>query len=307
MTAPRKTVCVPPGRADRKSLPDPPGDPVERPAGSPGPDGPHTRDASPGEGHHLVIRGLGKAFKVNGESATVLEGMDLAVPRGEFCCVFGPSGCGKTTLLNLVAGFLAPDSGTLTLDGRRVTRPGPDRCVVFQEDALFPWLTVRENVAFGLSARGVAGRAAEERILRFLDLVGLASYKDHLPREISGGMKQRVSLARVLVLEPRVLLMDEPFASLDAQTRREMQDLLAGLWTATGKTVLFVTHDVEEAVTLADRIVVLDSHPGRIREEILVPLSRPRDPDSPEFHQIMRRLRHTVSRPPGSPNPTSGG
>jgi NitT/TauT family transport system ATP-binding protein len=222
----------------------------------------------------LEIRQLGKVFAIEGIHLKVLERVDFSVGQGELICIIGRSGCGKSTLLNILAGFTPPSAGQVLLKGRPVTRPGPERCVVFQEDALFPWLTVAENVAFGLHGPRKKIRAEVERIL---EMVGLNEFARYLPREISGGMKQRVAVARVLVLQPAVLLMDEPFAALDAQTREEMQNLLLTLWKKLGHTVLFVTHDVQEAVKLADRILIMEKNPGRIREQIPVDLPRPRE------------------------------
>ena len=222
----------------------------------------------------LEIRVLGKWFAMEGLRLNVLEGVDFSVRRGELICVIGRSGCGKSTLLNILAGFTPPSSGQVLLQGRPVTKPGPDRCVVFQDDALFPWLTVAENVAFGLHG---PRKKIKAEVMRNLEMVGLSEFADYLPQEISGGMKQRVAVARVLILQPAVLLMDEPFAALDAQTREEMQHLLLSLWRKLGHTILFVTHDVQEAVKLADRILVMEKNPGRIREQIPVDLPRPRE------------------------------
>ena len=238
----------------------------------------------------LEVNGLGKIFDANGAFLRVLDGVSFSAAKGELICILGRSGCGKSTLLNLLAGFLPPSSGTIRLDGRSVSEPGPDRCVVFQEDTLFPWLTVYENIAFGL--KGITRNKAEiaEKVNHFLSLVGLTEFRDYMPREISGGMKQRVALARVLILAPRILLMDEPFASLDAQTSVEMQDLLLSLWKELSHTILFVTHDVNEAVTLADRIFVMGRNPGRIRKELRVGLQRPRRKDDPRFLSLVRTL-----------------
>ena len=235
----------------------------------------------------LEVRHVNHAFKMNGRSATVLEDINLTIGQGQLVCVVGRSGCGKTTLLKIMAGFLPPTRGSLLLQDRPITAPGTDRCVVFQEDALFPWLTVAENMAFGL--RG-SRRAIKAKVARFLALVDLEPYAHYLPREISGGMKQRVALARVLILEPQVLLMDEPFGALDAQTRSEMQHLLLDLWKDLHHTIVFVTHDVQEAVGLADRILFMSTAPGRIQEDILVALPRPRKTDSPTFLDLTRRL-----------------
>jgi NitT/TauT family transport system ATP-binding protein len=238
----------------------------------------------------LSIRNLKFAFPVNGGVANVLDDVSFDVTAGELVCILGPSGCGKTTLLKLIAGFMPPSDGQIKIDTRTVTRAGPDRCVVFQEDALFPWLTVAENIAFG--TKGIIPRSRiDEEVQRYLELVGLGAFKDYLPREISGGMKQRVALARVLILKPQVLLMDEPFGALDAQTREEMQALLLRLWTELSHTIVFVTHDLTEAVTLADRILIMNANPSRIQSEIPVPLQRPRKTESNDFHRFYRRLR----------------
>jgi NitT/TauT family transport system ATP-binding protein len=238
----------------------------------------------------LAVDGLGKVFPSSGP-LPVLQDISFTAAPGELICLLGPSGCGKTTLLNIIAGFTPGSSGTLSVHGRPVTRPGPDRCVVFQEDALFPWLTVAENIAFGLKGRTRDRRRIRTEVDRFLALVGLQAFRDYLPRAISGCMKQRVALARVLILNPRVLLMDEPFGALDAQTREEMQNLLLSLWHTFDHTILFVTHDITEAITLADRILVLDRHPGRLRRAVDVPLARPRKKESDAFHHFYRRLR----------------
>lgn len=238
----------------------------------------------------LLLRGVSKVFHTGNGSETVLSEVGFEAADGEFVCILGPSGCGKSTLLKLVAGFEFPTAGEILVKGRPVAGPGQDRCVVFQEDALFPWLTVIENTAFGLRARGLPQGEAFRRGRELLAQMDLAGYEEHLPREISGGMKQRVALARVLILEPLVLLMDEPFAALDAQTRRRMQNLLLGMWSEFAHTILFVTHDVEEAVLLADRILVVSSKPGRISRELSVPLARPRQRDSTECAALVREL-----------------
>ncbi len=238
----------------------------------------------------LEIGNLGKVFHVRPAFLTVLEGLDFKVKRGEMICVLGRSGCGKTTLLKILAGFMQPSTGTVRLNGRVVSRPGPDRCFVFQEDTLFPWLTVRENIAFGLKGLIKDKKSREKEVGRFLSLVGLKEFGDYMPHEVSGGMRQRVALARVLILKPQVLLMDEPFASLDAQTREEMQNLLLSLWERLAHTIIFVTHDVNEAITLADRILVMGKNPGHIREEVRVNLARPRKMDNAEFINISRKL-----------------
>ena len=238
----------------------------------------------------LTARSLSKIFHVDGGFSTVLDNVRFDIDSGELVCILGPSGCGKTTLLKLIAGFMSPSGGSIEIGQRRVTRPGPDRCVIFQEDALFPWLTVAENIAFGAKTILPRDRLGKE-VQRYLEMVGLSAFKDYLPKEISGGMKQRVALARVLILNPRVLLMDEPFGALDAQTREEMQNLLLSLWAELSHTIVFVTHDLGEAVTLADRILLMERNPGRIQAEITVPLPRPRKQESDAFHHFYRDLR----------------
>jgi len=242
----------------------------------------------------LEIDRVHKIFNGNGSFLPVLEGISFQAASGELICFLGRSGCGKSTLLKIVAGFIPPSSGKIFLRNKPVEGPGPERCVIFQEDALFPWLTVQENIAFGLKGRGQDKKSKAAEVERFLGLVGLTEFRNYLPREISGGMKQRVALARVLILKPEVLLMDEPFASLDAQSREEMQNLLLSLWQELAHTILFVTHDVSEAVILADRILLMGKNPGRIREEIRVDLPRPRSRDSGAFLQFSRRLHEAL-------------
>jgi len=242
----------------------------------------------------LEIERLSKVFPMNGGFLPVLEEITFFAESGELICILGRSGCGKSTLLKIVAGFVPPSSGKATIKGTPVKAPGPDRCVIFQEDALFPWLTVRENIAFGLGGRNRNKKSRAAEVERFLDLVGLGEFGDYLPNEISGGMKQRVALARVLILKPEVLLMDEPFASLDAQSREEMQNLLLALWQELSHTILFVTHDVNEAVILADKILLMSQNPGRIRDEIRVDLPRPRERNSGAFMNVSRRLYESL-------------
>jgi NitT/TauT family transport system ATP-binding protein len=236
-----------------------------------------SRVPSPAGASPLVdVRGLSKVFVRGARRVAALEDLSLQVAGGEFVTIVGPSGCGKSTFLHLLGGFVPPTTGVMRIAGREVTGPGPDRGVMFQELALFPWRTVLGNVTWGLE---VQGRPRAERLAiaeRYLALVGLLAFKDAFPAELSGGMKQRVALARVLAFDPAVLLMDEPFGALDAQTRELMQEELQRIWLETGKTVLFVTHDVEEAVYLGDRVVVFSARPGRIKAEVSVRLPRPR-------------------------------
>ncbi|SLM32284.1 conserved hypothetical protein [Desulfamplus magnetovallimortis] len=238
----------------------------------------------------LGVENLGKQFPGNGTPLTVLENINFEAEDGEVISIVGRSGCGKSTLLKILAGFLKPDSGSVFFKGSRVHRPGPDRCVVFQEDALFPWLTAGENIAFGLKRQIRDGSRIEREVDRFLDLMGLSQFRDYLPREISGGMKQRVALARVLILNPEILLMDEPFAALDAQTREEMQELLLELWGQFSHTIVFVTHDVGEAVAISDRVIVMDKNPGRIKDVINIELERPRRREDVNFMRFYSRL-----------------
>lgn len=235
----------------------------------------------------LEARKIKKTYSVKSTDIIVLDDVGFSADKGEMICVLGRSGCGKTTLLNILAGFILPTSGDVLLENKQINGPGSDRGVVFQQDALFPWLTVEENIAFGMRGRKHEIRKKTER---FLDFVGLRDFRTYLPRELSGGMKQRVALARVLIREPKVLLMDEPFAALDAQTRREMQNLLLSLWETLNYTIVFITHDVHEAVTLADRILFMDKNPGHIREDIRVDLPRPRDTETDQFLDICKRL-----------------
>jgi len=224
----------------------------------------------------LEATGVRKAYTKDGRSLAVLELERFAVRDGEFVTVIGPSGCGKSTLLHIMGGFINAEAGAISVHGRRVNGPGPDRGMVFQEFALFPWKTVAGNVAWGLETQGLPKDRIEETVTRHLQMIGLEDFRHHYPAELSGGMKQRVALARVLAFDPEVLLMDEPFGALDAQTRETMQEELTRLWERTGKTIVFVTHDIDEAVYLGDRVVVLTARPGRIREEVKIDLPRPR-------------------------------
>jgi NitT/TauT family transport system ATP-binding protein len=242
----------------------------------------------------LEIERVHKVFWGNGSFLPILKEISFVVESGELICILGRSGCGKSTLLKIVAGFLPPSSGKVLLKGKPVEGPGPDRCVIFQEDALFPWLTIQENIAFGLRGRDHDKKSRTEEVERFLSLVGLNEFRNYLPKEISGGMKQRVALARVLILKPEVLLMDEPFAYLDSQSREEMQNLLLSLWQELAHTILFVTHDVSEGVMLADRILLMSKNPGKIQGEICVDLPRPRSRQSGSFLDLVRKLHEAL-------------
>lgn len=217
-----------------------------------------------------------KKYKTNGSSIPILEDISLYINEGEFVCLLGPSGCGKSTLLNILAGLIEPTGGSAHVDGKRISGPGADRVVVFQEPALFPWLTVFGNVEFGLKVAGLSKEERRERALKYLKMVHLGRFVNAYPHELSGGMKQRVALARALAMEPGILLMDEPFGSLDAQTRSILQGELQQIWEKTNKTIFFVTHNLYEAVYLADRVLVMTARPGRIKKEYNVNLPRPR-------------------------------
>jgi NitT/TauT family transport system ATP-binding protein len=228
----------------------------------------------------LSLRHVSKRFHTSRHDTTALDDISLEITEGEFVCVVGPSGCGKSTLLNLVGGLDRATEGDLVFDGRPIRRSGADRVVVFQEAALYPWLNVRSNVEFGLKMKGVRGKERARQVDRFLEIVNLAGFSRAFVHELSGGMKQRVQLARALAVEPRMLLMDEPFAALDAQTRDVLQAELQEIWQRTGATILFITHNVREAALLSDRVFVMAPSPGRIKSTISVPLQRPRDPDT---------------------------
>jgi len=225
----------------------------------------------------IQIQGISKQFtRPDGVQLTVLSGINLECYEGEFLAIVGPSGCGKTTLLRIINGLIKPSEGTVFLDGRAWTRPGPQMGFVFQQGNLFPWRSVLANVTLGLELQGIGRAEAREQAWRLIRLVGLEGFDGYYPYQISGGMQQRVNLARALVVDPEVLLMDEPFASLDAQTREFMQQELLRIWNAQKKTVAFVTHQIDEAVYLADRVVVMGRGPGRVREIVRVDIPRPR-------------------------------
>jgi NitT/TauT family transport system ATP-binding protein len=225
----------------------------------------------------LEVEGLKKSYTKDARALEILDIARFAAREGEFITVIGPSGCGKSTFLHIMGGFIPADRGAIRVYGRDVSGPGPDRGMMFQEFALFPWKTVAGNVAWGLETQGVPRVEIEAVVQRQLEMTGLADFRNHYPAELSGGMKQRVALARVLAFDPKVLLMDEPFGALDAQTREAMQEEVMRLWARTRKTIVFVTHDIEEAVYLGDRVVVLTARPGRIREEVAIDLPRPRE------------------------------
>ena len=247
----------------------------------------------------LQTVGLTKEYDTARGPLVVLDRVDIHVDQGELVALVGASGCGKSTLLSVVAGLTPPTDGDVRLDGRPVTGPGPDRGLVFQSYTLFPWKTVRENVAFGLELKKLPKAEIRSAVDRFLGVMGLTSFADALPRQLSGGMKQRTAIARALANEPEVLLLDEPFGALDAQTRGQMQELLLETWRACGTTILLVTHDVEEAVFLSQRIYVLSSHPGRVMEEVDVPFGSDRTPAllrEQRFHALTDDLRDLLRR-----------
>jgi NitT/TauT family transport system ATP-binding protein len=238
----------------------------------------------------LTVKDLRKTFPKEGGEMAAIDGFNLEVREGEFICILGPSGCGKTTFLRIVAGLETPTSGEVLLNGKPITGPGSDRGMVFQEFALFPWRTVRRNVEFGLEIRKVEKDERRRTAQKYIDLVGLNGFEEYHPYQLSGGMKQRVGIARALANEPAVLLMDEPFGALDAQTRNMMQKELLRIWEETKKTVIFITHSVDEAVYLADRIAVMTTRPGMVRECFTVPWQRPRDRASVEFAQLRKGI-----------------
>ena len=245
----------------------------------------------------LSIRGVSRRFTSAHGDTLALEATDLEVAENDFITILGPSGCGKSTLLRIVAGLDRPSAGEVQLDGRRIEEPGADRGMVFQSYTLFPWLTVRENVCFGLRERGLPRAEQLDVAQAFIGKVGLVGFEQHYPKQLSGGMQQRTALARALANGPRMLLMDEPFGALDHQTRELMQELLLGIWEAERKTVLFVTHDIDEAVFMANRVVVMSARPGRIKLDRPVPLDYPRHysvKTSPPFAALKAQLMEQV-------------
>ncbi|MEU3163824.1 ABC transporter ATP-binding protein [Streptosporangium sp. NPDC006930] len=261
------------------------GYPRRRPADDPPPP---SRSGAP----LLEIDGLSVGYERAGAYTPVLENVGLTVQDGEFVCVVGASGCGKTTLLKTIDGLIAPAAGEVRVSGRPPDPRRGDMAVVFQQDSLYPWRTVLANVRFGLDLRGSRSAATDARSRECIELVGLRGFEDHYPHELSGGMRQRVNLARALAVDPTVLLMDEPFAALDAQTREVMQTELLDIWTRHRKTVVFITHQLDEAVLLADRVIVMAAHPGRVREEILIDIPRPRDLHTKRGEKFTRYVDH---------------
>jgi NitT/TauT family transport system ATP-binding protein len=219
-----------------------------------------------------------------------LDDISLSVGRNQFLCLLGPSGCGKSTLLNMIAGFDKPTSGTVSVGGQLVSEPGSDRGFVFQQPTLMPWLTVWENVAFHLTMRGADKQESRRRAQRFIDMVRLTGFENHFPSELSGGMNQRVGIARALLMNPEVILMDEPFGALDEQTKREMHAELVRIWRESQSTIVFVTHGIDESLALGTHVAVMSARPGRIRELIEIDLPRPRDPTGPQFNDYKRHI-----------------
>ena len=247
----------------------------------------------------LRIEGVSRTFGAvrGGKPVQALQPVDLSVAANDFITILGPSGCGKSTLLRIVAGLEAPTTGKVLLDGKAVTRPGPDRGMVFQSYTLFPWLTVAENIGFGLRERGMAERERNNIVASYVDLVGLKGFENHWPKQLSGGMQQRTAIARALANDPEILLLDEPFGALDNQTRGLMQELLLGIWERRKKTVLFVTHDIEEAIFMASRVIVMSARPGRIKSDVPVDLPHPRHytlKTSPEFSALKAQLTEDI-------------
>jgi NitT/TauT family transport system ATP-binding protein len=248
----------------------------------------------------LSVKNLGRTFVKNGQERTVFDSLSIDIHRREFICVIGPSGCGKSTLGRIIAGLDDATTGGVFLEGEKVSAPGPDRGMVFQGYTLFPWLTVKENVMFGMEMAGQASSMAEKEARQWIEMVGLKAVERSYPHELSGGMKQRVAIARALANEPRILIMDEPFGALDAQTRAQMQAYLLQIWKHVDITILFITHDLNEAVYLSDRILVLGTNPGRILEFVENPLPRPRLPaqfQSQEFLSLKQRLEEHIHPP----------
>lgn len=248
----------------------------------------------------LVIEGISKKYKKDNTELEILRSIDLTVNDGEFVCVLGPSGCGKSTLLNIIAGFEKPSSGRVVLDGKEVSSPGPDRAVVFQENALFPWLKVIDNVEFGMKVAGIPKNERREKALKYLKMMNLTKFKDAFISELSGGMKQRVSIARALCLDSNILLMDEPFSALDSQTRDILRTETQKIWWNTKKTIVFITHSIEEAVLLADRVILMPASPDSEKKEFRIQLARPRRIDNVDVtymvSSIMKEFKKEVEK-----------
>ncbi|MBP6894931.1 MAG: ABC transporter ATP-binding protein [Gammaproteobacteria bacterium] len=254
----------------------------------------------------ITIQNVSRHFEDprRGSAVKALDDVSLSVGRNEFLCLLGPSGCGKSTLLNMIAGFDHPTAGVVAVGGRPVTAPGVDRGVVFQQPTLMPWLPVWENVAFHLTMRGLPKAERRKKAQHFIDMVGLRGFENHFPSELSGGMNQRVGIARALLMNPEVILMDEPFGALDEQTKMDMHAELVRIWRDSQSTIVFVTHGIEESLALGTHIAVMSARPGRIRELIAVDLPRPRDSTSPRFNDYKRHILQLL-RPEGVVTPTA--
>jgi ABC-type nitrate/sulfonate/bicarbonate transport system ATPase subunit len=248
-----------------------------------------------GKRTQLAFRGVTKRFSVGDDEIEALARIDVSIDAGQFVCLIGASGCGKSTLLRIAAGFEEPTTGDVLAQGKPITGPGSDRGMVFQDYALFPWMTVRQNIGFGPRQRDLPRQEVGEIADEFVRLVGLERFADRYPSQLSGGMKQRVAIARVLANNASTLLMDEPFGALDALTREQLQGELQQIWARTGVTVIFVTHSVEEAVLLADRVLVMSAGPGRIANDVTIDLPRPRDVSSPEFNAVRRDMARRLT------------
>jgi len=243
---------------------------------------------------HIKISSVNKVFNTADKEVIALHDINLDIPEGQFVCLLGPSGCGKSTLLNAIAGFALPTSGTIIANGEEVKEPGPDRGMVFQEYALFPWMTVEKNISFGLEIKGFKKTDIEQRVSHLLQMLGLSEFRLRYPKDLSGGMRQRVAIARVLALDSPIMLMDEPFGALDALTRRNLQDELLRIWSELKKTIIFVTHSIEEAIYMADRVIVMTYRPGTVKKDILIDLPRLRDPSAIAFNALKRELGQLV-------------
>lgn len=240
----------------------------------------------------LLLENIYKSFPIQSGILPVLDGVSLALPPGELLCLLGPSGSGKTTLLKLIAGLDRPSSGKITLKGQIISRPGRERCLVFQDCALFPWYTVEQNIEFGLIIKDIDVKQRRERVQELLENIGLQEFRRYYPKEISGGMQQRVAVARALAVSPEILLMDEPFGALDAQTRNSLQGFLVDIWLKTSVTIIFVTHSVDEAIYLASELTCLTKRPGKIGLSVKIDLPRPRDRTHRDFVRIRREILH---------------
>lgn len=251
-------------------------------------------ETAPRAAAQIAVEGVNKRFAGSQGEVIALKDINLTIRPGEFVCLLGPSGCGKSTLLNAIAGFSLPSDGRITVDGKVIDAPGPERGMVFQEYALFPWMTVAKNIAFGLEIKGLPREEIKRRVTTLMEKLHLHEFRDRFPKDLSGGMRQRVAIARVLALDSPIMLMDEPFGALDALTRRTLQDELLRIWEEFRKTIIFVTHSIEESIYLADRVVVLTYRPGTVKSDIAITMPRPRDTAHADFNQLKRELSRMV-------------